>query len=251
MVPLCRSHRRGTCIAPAMNSTGRRKFGIQPKSIAYKLWTTPTPSQLPRTPANIEALAPHPAAIDHRHSAHHHSRLQIAKRSQSSHRLVMASPKQLEACRRNALLSIGALINPASSHSRPAWSGRTSNRETNDHGHKNHGATGPTLPKAAMRRSRDISISRACTHKTRHARTRHSASWVGKGICVQNCLARLNAQDDRLAARSRSTRSVTSRAIATEPITSPSTAPLTIAKVISTYSLRPLLCSARVSVGRP
>ena len=74
---------------------------------------------------------------------------------------------------------------------------------------------------------------------------------AGKGICVQNRLARLNAQDDRLAARSRSTRSVTSRAIATEPITSPSASPLTIAKVISTYSLRPLLCRARVSVGRP
>ena len=77
---------------------------------------------------------------------------------------------------------------------------------------------------------------------------------AGKGICVQNCgsrSTRLSAQDDRLAARSRSTRSVTSRAIATEPSTSLSVSPLTIAKVISTYSLRPLLCRARVSVGRP
>src|SRR5262249_49282686 len=52
-----------------------------------------------------------------------------------------------------------------------------------------------------------------------------------------------------LAARSRSTRSVTSRATATAPSTSLS--PFTIAKLISTYSLRPLLCTARVSVGRP
>ena len=62
---------------------------------------------------------------------------------------------------------------------------------------------------------------------------------------------RHNAQDDRLAARSRSTRSVTSRAIATAPSTSLSVSPLTIAKVISTYSLRPLLWRARVSVGCP
>ena len=54
-----------------------------------------------------------------------------------------------------------------------------------------------------------------------------------------------------VAARSRSTRAVTSRAMATEPRTSPSASPLTSAKVISTYSFRPLLCSARVNVGRP
>jgi len=48
------------------------------------------------------------------------------------------------------------------------------------------------------------------------------------------------SHDARAAARSRSTRSVTSRAMATEPSTS-SASPLTIAKVISTYSLRPLL----------
>jgi hypothetical protein len=54
-----------------------------------------------------------------------------------------------------------------------------------------------------------------------------------------------------LTARSRSTRSVTSRATATAPSTSCSVSPFTIAKDISTYSLRPLLCRARVSVGRP
>src|SRR5439155_26699187 len=81
------------------------------------------------------------------------------------------------------------------------------------------------------------------------ARTRHSAC-----LRVQRHLrlelrrrsTRLSVQDDRLAARSRSTRSVTSRAIETEPNTSLSVAPLTIANVISTYSLRPLLCRARV-----
>jgi hypothetical protein len=54
-----------------------------------------------------------------------------------------------------------------------------------------------------------------------------------------------------LTARSRSTRSVTLRATATAPSTSFSMSPFTIAKAISTYSLRPLLCRARVSVGRP
>ena len=54
-------------------------------------------------------------------------------------------------------------------------------------------------------------------------------------------MARPAQDDDLLAARSRSTRSVTSRAIATAPSTSLSVSPLTIAKVISTYSLRPLL----------
>ncbi len=58
-------------------------------------------------------------------------------------------------------------------------------------------------------------------------------------------------QDDRFAARSRSTRSVASRATATAPSTSVSVSPLTIAKDISTYSLCPLLCRARVSLGRP
>ena len=58
-------------------------------------------------------------------------------------------------------------------------------------------------------------------------------------------------QDDRFAGRSRSTRSVTSRATATAPSTSLSAPPLISAKVISTSSLRPLLCSARVSVGLP
>jgi hypothetical protein len=69
----------------------------------------------------------------------------------------------------------------------------------------------------------------------------------------RSCSRRLlrASQDERAAARSRSMRSVTSLAMATEPSTSSSAPPLTIAKVISTYILRPLLCSARVSVGRP
>ena len=90
--------------------------------------------------------------------------------------------------------------------------------------------------------------------RPRDAIPRHSACLRGQVICAQNCgprSTRLTAQDDRLAARSRSTCSVTSRAIATAPSTSFSVSPLTIAKVISTYSLRPLLCKARVSVGRP
>src|SRR3954467_1438789 len=74
---------------------------------------------------------------------------------------------------------------------------------------------------------------------------------AGHSAClrVQRHLpTRLNVQDDRLAARSRSTRSVTSRAIETEPDTSLSVSPLTIANVISTYSLRPLLCRERVEL---
>lgn len=45
---------------------------------------------------------------------------------------------------------------------------------------------------------------------------------------------RSGVHDDRLAARSRSTRSVTSRATATVPITSLPVSPFTIAKLIST-----------------
>ena len=63
-VPLCRSHHRD------LHRTGNElrwwaQFGVQPKSTAYKLWTTTHPIPASKaSPENIEAPAPHPAAID-------------------------------------------------------------------------------------------------------------------------------------------------------------------------------------------
>jgi hypothetical protein len=70
-VPLCRSHHRD------LHRTGNElrwwaQFNIQPKSIAYKLWTTTHPIPASKiSPTNIEAPAPHPAAIDQSIGAQH------------------------------------------------------------------------------------------------------------------------------------------------------------------------------------
>ena len=109
-VPLCRSHHR------ELHRTRNEmrwwaQFGIQPKSIAYKLWTQSHPAPSPASPAGTNIEAPSPQlqrrSINPPALRGPRQRVRITKRTQFSCRAPMTSLKQIEANRRNALKSTG------------------------------------------------------------------------------------------------------------------------------------------------